>query len=193
MEVWAAEGVSAGTRYDDRSYERGVLDTLRWLRGEGPQPGGGDRDARGTRSGLAGVRGPGLGGPGGEGRPRAALFGKKGAPQGVRVFEAPVDRDWKQIVMGQAVMHRPPAPLEGPLALEFTFRMPMPKAMPKRVRVAIAEGGTVHHAKRPDVDQCAKPVLDVLMHAGFFADDAQVAALAVRKVYAFRPGVEVAG
>jgi len=130
--------------------------------------------------------------PRGQGRPRAALFGKKGAPQGVRVFEAPVDRDWKQIVMGQAVMHRPPAPLEGPLAVELTFRMPMPKAMPKRVRVAIAEGGTVHHAKRPDVDQCAKPVLDVLMHAGFFADDAQVAALAVRKVYAIRPGVEVA-
>jgi len=46
LEVWAAEGVSAGTRYDDRSYERGVLDTLRWLRGEGPQPGGEDRDAR---------------------------------------------------------------------------------------------------------------------------------------------------
>ena len=129
--------------------------------------------------------------PRGQGRPRAALFGRRGAPQGVRVFEAPVDRDWKQIVMGQAVMHRPPAPLEGPLAVELTFRMPMPKAMPKRVRVAIAEGGTVHHAKRPDVDQCAKPVLDVLMHAGFFADDAQVAALAVRKVYASRPGVEV--
>jgi hypothetical protein len=34
VEKWAGEGVAKGSRYSGMSYEEGILETLRWLRGD---------------------------------------------------------------------------------------------------------------------------------------------------------------
>ena len=47
------------------------------------------------------------------------------------------------------------------------------------------------HTQRPDADNLAKGVMDVLQSVGVFADDAKVAELACRKVWSAQPGCHV--
>lgn len=69
-------------------------------------------------------------------------------------------------------------PLEGPVKVSITFRMPEPKSNTRRLP----------HV-RPDVDKLARAVLDGLTGAAF-ADDCQVVDLRARKVYG-TPGADI--
>jgi crossover junction endodeoxyribonuclease RusA len=69
-------------------------------------------------------------------------------------------------------------PLDGPVKVSITFRMPEPKGNNRRWP----------HV-RPDVDKLARAVLDGLTGAAF-ADDCQVVDLRARKVYG-TPGAEI--
>jgi Holliday junction resolvase RusA-like endonuclease len=129
--------------------------------------------------------------PKGQGRPRSFLRRGTGGEPRIGVYDPKMSRDWKDLVLRQVQAHRPPTPFEGPVRLDLVFVMPVPKSFPKRQQRDIAAGRCVYHTKRPDRDQLEKGLMDMLQHAGFFADDAQVATGDTTKIYGVRPGVRV--
>lgn len=70
------------------------------------------------------------------------------------------------------------APLSGPLALEVTFRFPMPASRPKRVR----DAGEALKVTAPDVDKLLRTIGDALSASGLIGDDAQFSQVFGRKV-----------
>lgn len=121
-----------------------------------------------------------LGLPVAQGRPRAARFGA-----GVRLYDPAKSKDWKRTVHYTVAEKIAPEshrfPLQGPLVVTLRFSMPRPKSLPKRVQ---------HHTKRPDLDNCAKAVMDAL-NGLVYRDDSQVWWLDVSKCYSDRPGVRI--
>ncbi len=71
-------------------------------------------------------------------------------------------------------------PLDGPLEVRITFRMPRGKTV-KRVLPSV----------KPDVDKLVRAVFDSLTAAAVIADDARVIDLHARKVYAETPGADI--
>lgn len=84
--------------------------------------------------------------------------------------------------------HCPDPPLEGPLRVSYVVTYPYLKRHTKRERAA----GPIPKDARPDVDQLAKQLNDVLEAVGFFRDDGQIAQLHVSKRWGAMPGVWVA-
>ena len=80
-------------------------------------------------------------------------------------------------------------PLDGPVALEMFFFLPIPKSAGKKVRADMG-AGKVHPAKKPDLDNITKAVLDG-MNGVAFHDDAQVVQITALKAYSDRPGAHV--
>lgn len=70
------------------------------------------------------------------------------------------------------------APLDGPLALDVLFRLPMPASRPKRLRVA----GIGWHTTKPDVSKLLRATEDALTDAGLIRDDARICTVAIDKV-----------
>jgi Holliday junction resolvase RusA-like endonuclease len=112
-----------------------------------------------------------------QGRPRAY---KTPAGQ-VRVFDPANARDWKRTVQAQVLTQKPPAPVEGPLAVALQFFLPRPPSLPKRERFP---------AKRPDAENLAKAVLDA-MQGVVYRDDGQIVRLSIAKDYGPAPGVVI--
>ena len=81
----------------------------------------------------------------------------------------------------QALAHKPPKPLEGALVVSLRFYKAKPKSYPKRI---------VHWAKKPDIDNIIKLVLDALNKI-FWNDDAQIVELHARKDFDAVPRTEV--
>lgn len=69
------------------------------------------------------------------------------------------------------------APLDGPLALDVTFRFPMPKSRPKRDHAA----GLAWKTTAPDLDKLVRTVGDALTASGLIADDARFAVIKATK------------
>ena len=65
-----------------------------------------------------------------------------------------------------------------PLALEVTFRLPMPKAAPKHDR----DDGMRWRARTPDLDKLLRSLLDGLTAGGLIADDALICQIRASKV-----------
>ena len=65
-----------------------------------------------------------------------------------------------------------------------------PKSVSKKKRSEML-GGKILPAKKPDIDNVVKAVLDALNGISFYRDDAQVIELHVRKSYSEKPRVEV--
>jgi len=80
-------------------------------------------------------------------------------------------------------------PLEGQLAVEIRAFCGMPNSVSKKKRV-LMENGELRPAKKPEVDNIAKVILDALTGLGF-RNDSQVTRLLVDKLYSDRPRVEV--
>lgn len=89
---------------------------------------------------------------------------------------------WKGQIAAAAMPHKPAAQLEGPLHVTLLFRFARPKShwSKKGLKPTAPE----YHTSKPDADNLAKAVLDCITQLGFWRDDAQVAALDVRKKYA---------
>lgn len=81
------------------------------------------------------------------------------------------------------------SPLEGQLEVEVRAFCGMPKTISKKKR-ALMESGELRPAKRPEVDNISKVILDALTGLGF-KNDSQVVRLVVEKAYSERPRVEV--
>lgn len=81
------------------------------------------------------------------------------------------------------------APFAGPLALVITARIEPPASASKTARAEMLAGRQAP-AKRPDLDNIIKAVLDGC-NAVAFRDDAQVVALTAAKAYGLIAGVDV--
>ncbi len=82
---------------------------------------------------------------------------------------------WKRSVYAQAFEYRPRAPVEGPVHLALEFFLPKPRGESGR--------DASWAIQRPDLDNLMKAVMDALVAAGFFRDDALVVSLEASKRY----------
>lgn len=102
-------------------------------------------------------------------------------------------RPWRATVAAAAVDALPAGwqPLDGPVALECTFRFPRPKSH-FGARGLLPSKASLWHAQKPDGDKAVRAVADALTDAGLWRDDAQVASWVVHKCWAdVSPGVSV--
>jgi Holliday junction resolvase RusA-like endonuclease len=81
------------------------------------------------------------------------------------------------------------APLQGAIELSLTIGVQIPASVSKKRQAAMAEG-RIAPTKKPDLDNVVKALCDG-MNGIAYADDAQIVAMTVRKVYATTPGVAV--
>lgn len=65
-----------------------------------------------------------------------------------------------------------------PLAIEFTFRLPMPRSRPKRLQAVGEHPSSV----KPDLDKLIRSTLDGLVAGGLLRDDALAHAISARKL-----------
>ncbi|OAQ21016.1 RusA family crossover junction endodeoxyribonuclease [Thermosulfurimonas dismutans] len=119
-----------------------------------------------------------------QGRPRIVRFANGKA--GLKDPEA--SRDWKNYVR-MCVAERVAEPLSGPVALELWFYLPVPKSFSRKKRLA-ALSGEILPAKKPDLDNLVKAVLDAILGVAVL-DDRQIVELRAGKLYGAVPGVEI--
>lgn len=119
--------------------------------------------------------------PTGQARPRFSKWGTYKS-QRQQAHEAELDC--------QLMCHIPDKPLCGPVSVEFTAFMPIPKSTPKRARAVLTETKTPY-AKKPDIDNIEKMLLDRMTALGFWEDDRQVCRVVKEKVYGDTPRWEV--
>ncbi|MGP7817747.1 RusA family crossover junction endodeoxyribonuclease [Niallia sp. 01092] len=119
-----------------------------------------------------------------QGRPR---FSNQGGF--TRAYDPKKSKDFKQYVKLVASDYRPPALLEGPLALEVKVFKSSLKSFSKKKTMA-AEAGELRPLTKPDVDNFVKGIKDALK-AVIWKDDSQVVDLHVSKWYSQNPRIEV--
>jgi Holliday junction resolvase RusA-like endonuclease len=85
--------------------------------------------------------------------------------------------------------HRPKRPHDGEVILDITVFLPIPASWSKKKKRAFEEKG-IAPLTRPDVDNCAKQIMDTL-NGVFWNDDRQVTHLSVSKFYSTAPGWEI--
>ena len=107
-------------------------------------------------------------------QPRVKAF-TRGKHAGV--YTPAVADDWKTLVALECSRRRPATPATGYVAVDLTFLLPRPK----RPKADLPIG-------KPDVDNLAKAVLDVMTACGWWRDDSQITSLSVRKVYELPEG-----
>ena len=95
---------------------------------------------------------------------------------------------WKMEVRDAALRAIPngSATITGPVAVALTFWMPRPKSHLRKdgtVKPSAPEG----HTQKPDVDNLAKAVLDVLTDLRAWEDDAQVHSLSITREWVANP------
>lgn len=89
----------------------------------------------------------------------------------------------------QAAIHAPKIPLSGPICLDVTFYMPIPKSWPEWKKEAAREY-KIRPISTPDRDNLLKLVQDA-MNKVFWKDDAQVVEGQTAKYYSDEPGIGV--
>jgi Holliday junction resolvase RusA-like endonuclease len=83
--------------------------------------------------------------------------------------------------------YAPSEPMKGPIRLLIAFRFPWRKGETKGRILA----GWAWNDKRPDLDNQAKLVCDVLCKLGFFQDDGQIASLVLEKLWSDKVGINI--
>ena len=108
-------------------------------------------------------------------------------PGRMGVYNPTTANEWKAQVMAEAQKHRPPAPIEGPVRVGLTFQFDRPNSHFKAAKgvVTLKPDAPFFHATKPDCDNLEKAVLDAITNTGgFWSDDAAVAWISTRKLYA---------
>jgi Holliday junction resolvase RusA-like endonuclease len=88
---------------------------------------------------------------------------------------------WHLYMQRNKTIHK--YPLDGPLQLDVTFHMPIPKSASKKLKKNLP--GTPHH-KKPDIDNLIKFILDVAQGI-IIADDKHVTIINAQKIYSSTP------
>jgi crossover junction endodeoxyribonuclease RusA len=79
-------------------------------------------------------------------------------------------------------------PSDGPVFVGMLFQFPRPKAHYRGKAQTLRDDAPVYHVTTPDVDKCARLVLDALTGIAWH-DDKQAQITEARKVYDATPGV----
>ena len=82
--------------------------------------------------------------------------------------------------------HAPKTPATGSLRLDILCCMPIPKSMTKRDREGISRF-SVFPAKKPDLDNLDKQIMDAMTRLRFWEDDSQVCLILSGKMYSSTP------
>ena len=118
-------------------------------------------------------------------RTRARAF-RAGNKSIVQVYDPGTAADWKKRVWDEAWRVRPALRLEGPCRVELRFYFKRPKSL-CRLRDLVAP---FPHGRKPDADNLAKAILDVLTEQGWWRDDGVVSELLVIKLWSGKHGSE---
>ena len=127
--------------------------------------------------------------PVGKGRPRVTAsrgrFAHAYTPKKTKEFEDAIRFEF----MASNCEKMPVFPKDVPLIADMTFAFSVPKSYSKKNREACLNG-ELFHTHRPDADNIAKAVLDALVGYAY-EDDSQIVTMALEKIYAEEPYVEV--
>ena len=106
-----------------------------------------------------------------------------------RTYKAGRQRLAENRLMEFAAQHRPDEPMSGQLEVTIDAYLPIPKSMAK-FRKEMALNGEIRPAKKPDIDNISKHLLDCF-NGTFWTDDKNIVGLMVRKFYSDAPRWEV--
>jgi crossover junction endodeoxyribonuclease RusA len=81
-------------------------------------------------------------------------------------------------------------PVDGPVFIGMLFQFPRPKAHYKGNSKTLKLFAPIYHINTPDVDKCARLVLDALTGIAWH-DDKQAQIFEARKIYSDEPGVHI--
>ena len=121
-----------------------------------------------------------IGKPKGQPRARRQQYGKG-------VYTPSSSDDFRDAVRSTALPLRPPAPIAVPVSISLSYFLQRPKTHFKKGK--LRPEAPTWAPRKPDVDNLAKLVLDVLTKLGFWLDDDQVVWLIVTKQYCDPPEV----
>lgn len=113
-------------------------------------------------------------------RPQGDLRSSHDRTGKVHLFMAPGVKQWRRDI-GIIARSEIGVPLAGPVAIDLTFTLEVPKSEPYRMGP---------HTQTPDLDKLTRAVLDALKSIAY-EDDRQVAVLVARKVWGRVPGVRI--
>ena len=110
--------------------------------------------------------------PTAKGRPRRSRSGHMYTPKITRDFEAFVESCVREVADGYV--------FDGPLEVWICHYFPVPKSTAKR-DLPYMEGAP--RAKRPDLENLNKALIDGCQNAGVFHDDSQICRINAEKLY----------
>ena len=119
-------------------------------------------------------------------RSRAFRMGNKVIAQ---TYKDSTQRQEEEKLITLLYAHKPSVPLQEALRLHIRAFLPIPKSKPKKW-LSKALQGNIRPTSKPDCDNLAKQLLDV-MNGVFFVDDRQIVSLVIEKHYAEVPRWEV--
>lgn len=114
---------------------------------------------------------------------RAARIGNS-----IRFFKSQRQKAADSLYHALLLPHQPKTPFTGPLTLVLTFTLPWRKSERKHVLRLFS---AYPCATRPDADNRAKQLCDVMTALRFWEDDGQISSLCIHKQYGDTPGVTV--
>jgi Holliday junction resolvase RusA-like endonuclease len=123
--------------------------------------------------------------PVGQMRARACIRGKHAS-----TYKARDQEQREQTLAALLAPYAPGTPMEGPLRLHINATFAIPHSKSKAWQQA-ALIGDIRHISKPDADNIAKHIKDVMTGLGFWGDDKQVADLVVRKWYGTRDELRI--
>jgi len=102
-----------------------------------------------------------------------------------RTYTPKKTKDFEGLVRDWIAANHNKHPFEGPLKLELTFMMPVPKSYSKKSRNwCLSKFGT--HTKKPDLDNLEKSVMDAAEGILYY-NDSQICSKISNKVWAEKP------
>lgn len=122
------------------------------------------------------------GAPQGKGRPRISKFGGVFTPAKTAAYESAV-----RFAAGQGMQGRPL--FENPVGVKIRALFEIPASYTKKKK-ALAASGQMFPAKKPDIDNIQKAVLDGCNKV-VWKDDAQIVKIEMTKEFSDKPRVEV--
>ncbi|HPO91352.1 MAG TPA: RusA family crossover junction endodeoxyribonuclease [Victivallales bacterium] len=95
----------------------------------------------------------------------------------------------QETFLSLAIKYKPDKPIIDPVKLDLEFYFSVPKSFSKKKRELAIRGGILP-AKRPDIDNLMKMVIDALQ-GRFFLDDSQIVSIMARKIYSEIPETKI--
>lgn len=118
--------------------------------------------------------------PVGQMRARSCVRGNRAG-----TYKAKPQEQREQTLAALLSEHKPAEPMDGPLLLYVNCHFAIPASKPKAWRQGALQGA-IRPTVKPDADNLAKHLKDVMTQVGFWQDDKQVVELVVRKWYSLR-------